>query len=365
MQDSFLSYLEVFNLRNLKHIQANFNRINLIVGKNGSGKTSLLESIYHLSFGRSFRTRNVNRIIQRDFNKFSIFSRLYNGTILGLEKHSTGETRIKLNGQPINSASVLIEEFPAQIINPDVYQLITEGPGIRRQFIDWGVFHVEHASFLENLKKLNKTLKQRNALLKEGFSFKNQITSWNYELIELAHIVDKARKAYLSIFEPVFFELLKKLLDLKEEITIGYYPGWNFKKPYEEILEHSLSRDIQFGYTNYGPHKADLRVCIEGIPVSDVLSRGQLKLLVCAMRLAQAALIKKSEDRRCVLLIDDLTSELDDIKRALFANLLLELDTQIFITSTEKSELEDLFSQSFSHGNSKISMFHVEHGQFI
>jgi DNA replication and repair protein RecF len=353
---SFLSSLEACNFRNFSNLKIDrFSpQFNLIYGENGSGKTNLLEAIYHLSLGRSFRTRLVSRIVRYDSEKFSIFGKVLDIPI-GIEKSTNGAFNIRVAGEDIFSAAKLAEIFPVQFINPDIHQLITAGPQYRRQFVDWGVFHVEHEVFLQLWKNAQRIIKQRNAALKLGKNSKREVILWDSELVKASYLIDKSRRVYIEAFEPVFFEMIDKLLGNKK-INIKFYSGWDEKKDYQEVLERSLVRDFQFGHTLHGPHRADLRVYVDKIPAQDVLSRGQQKLLACAMRLTQAILLKKINNENCVLLVDDFAAELDEQRRRAFCNVLGELQTQIFATSTELQLLADLFDVDSS------VMFHVEHG---
>lgn len=350
-----LSSLEIHHFRNISHTKiVPSKEINIFYGENGSGKTSLLEAIYHLSLGRSFRTRYFDRVVQYGQERFSVFGDIAS-VPTGVERSRAGDVRIRINQADVYAASKLAANFPLQLINQDTYQLITAGPKIRRQFLDWGVFHVEHG-FLANWKKMRRALKQRNAALRSN---SRTAMFWDTEFIEAAYVLDKQRKEYIYRYQPILMKLLSSLLfDSSAKPQIDFYSGWDQSKPLDEILQATLERDGQLGYTQYGAHRADLRIFIDKTPIEDVLSRGQQKLFVCAMRLAQGILLK-NEGKNCTFLIDDLPSELDAQRLKLFCTLLSELDAQIFITGIVPQSFEGLFR------NRVVNRFHVKHGELI
>jgi len=351
-----LSRLEIFSFRNLTHVKIQPSAfINVFFGENGGGKTSLLEAIYHLSFGRSFRTRFSNRVIQHNNDKFSVFGEIASVPV-GVERKYNGDIRVRLAQEDVRSVSELAKIFPVQLINPDSYQLVTAGPKIRRQFIDWGVFHVELNLFLPLWKKMQRILKQRNAALRLNSKSQAQIKLWDVELVDVAYSIDKLRRDYINQFQPIFKEVLLKLLDIGD-IVLRFHSGWDEKKAFQAVLNESLSRDLLLGYTQHGPHRADLKIYIKDMPAQDVLSRGQQKLLVCALRLSQAILLRQLCQKNTVFLIDDLPSELDAQRREALCCLLSELGAQLFVTGIDNQFFEGMFNKD------KTKMFHVKRGE--
>lgn len=353
-----LIYLEVTNFRNLTHVIIEpCHRINVFCGNNGSGKTSLLEAIYHLGLGRSFRTRHVSRIINHNKESFSVFSRLFQTekgiTTIGMQKDKNSQYSIKLSGKPISSLVELATYLPLQFINADNHLLLTSGPIVRRQFLDWGVFHM-NPSFYSYWHRMSRTVRQRNAHLKMANSY-NEIKLWDAELSTCADKLHEYRSTYIQQFSPLFSEMIEILLN-RADITLDYSCGWNAQKNYSAILESSFQRDRSLGYTQFGPHRADLQLKVNNIPATDTLSQGQQKLATYALRLAQGKLLQIQTGKSCLFLIDDLPSELDPYKRALIAQILTTFDSQIFVTGVEQEGLEDLLKCS------DTKMFHVEHG---
>lgn len=351
--------LQITNFRNIK--SANFDlhqKCNLFYGINGSGKTSILEAIYYLGLGRSFRSHIVKRIINNDAETFSIFAKMQmddNIVPIGIERSlDKANNQIRIAGENISSAAELAKLLPLQLLNQNNHHFFEHGPKARRQFIDWGVFHVEH-TFFALWKRVEQIIAQRNALLKTR-SHLNQIKLWDNELATLSLDIHNFRKKYLEQLFLLIGEYFKQFLP-NVDIAIEYYPGWNLNQNLVDALATSFSRDMQLGYTTVGPQRADLHFTIDHIPAQDMLSRGQQKMLLYSLKLAQGMLLTKLTGKQCIYLVDDLTSELDQTHRQMLVGFLCNLDSQLFVTGIDNSELQALFS------NVDNSMFHVERNQ--
>lgn len=345
--------IEFGTFRNIQRAKLTLSpSINLIFGNNGEGKTSFLEGIYYLSLGRSFRTRSVHSLIQYEQEQLSLFA-IINNKRAGVAKHRTGETQIKIEGETVGSTAELANLLPVQLINPDTYALLNDGPKCRREFVDWGVFHVE-PNFLKVWREMQRSLKQRNLALKMRAP-KEEITLWDPIFSSNAERLDEYRKTYFEAFKIKFLETLAKFIEIKG-LSIRYCRGWPENESLLSLLASSLRNDLRLSHTTYGPHRAELEILIDSIPAKDVLSRGQQKLFVYAMRLAQGMLFAEQTGRTCTYLIDDLPAELDAEKRDLILNLLQSFDSQVFITSVELKPLEVILQSN------DIRVFHVEHG---
>jgi len=367
-----LTRFELNNVRNLGRVKIfPAKTFNLIYGKNGSGKTSLLEAIHILSLGRSFRTLINHKLISNGQNSCSVFGQVSKSNNinpehdLGVQKSTQVKTQVKINGELVKSASLLAEYLPLQLITPQSIDLI-EGPAkYRRQFVDWGVFHVEHL-FIDQWRLVQRQVKQRNALLKaisqerdanKTLKLKNEIVSWNKLLVSSSIAVDEARKSYLLEFIPYLQEYIDIFLP-EYQISIDYYPGWPKKSDLAGLLENTFEKDLKQGYTFYSPNRADIRLKAGGLPALDVLSRGQLKLLVCALKLAQARHLSDKKNLQSIFLVDDLASELDPDNRAILCSSLGDIGAQVFITSVDKDSIISCLP------NKQCNVFHVEHGVF-
>jgi DNA replication and repair protein RecF len=354
-----LSQVDIQRVRNLKTVTLlPAEGLNLIFGSNASGKTSLLEAIYLLSHGRSFRTTNIRSVIQHHADNLQVFGKVKQEKSpslinLGIERGMT-YTQIRINQTTVNQASRLATYLPVQIINPEAHRLLEQGPNQRRKYLDWGLFHVEPI-FHETWQTYNRILKQRNAALRARQPVKN-VTLWDQPLTEAAESLTSMRQEYLADLEPYINNFSKRLIQTVPEIQ--YRQGWPQDIGLSEALQRSFEQDFQQGNTRNGPHRADLRIMLNGIPVQDQFSRGQQKLLVCAMRLAQINHLKDRIDHYSVVLVDDLAAELDLIHRKRLLDLLVETRAQLFITVTDAALID-------TEAWVSRKMFHVEHGQIV
>ncbi len=359
-----LIQLSLKQFRNIEAITlAPVDGVNVIFGENGSGKTSLLEAIYYLSHGRSFRTNKHKNIIQHQRPDFVIHGKkqVQNLTIpLGISKSQGGETQLKIQGKSSRRISELAQLLPVQVITPESYSLFFGGPKERRRFLDLGLFHVEHEFFLL-WQSFNKVLKQRNALLRtKPANYFQQIRLWDKEFVRLAEHINRLRVAYIDRFKDEFFDKMCADLPLVKQIEARFNPGWKGESLALE-LEQSVERDSKLGYTTKGPHKADINFLIDGSGVEDRFSRGQLKLLLYALKITQNNLIENETDKQSILLIDDLPSELSEDTREQVGRLLSQCRSQIFITTIQSESISAVVEQM----QRKIEMFHVKHGELI
>lgn len=352
-----LSRLDVTDFRNLASakLQPILQGFNFLYGKNGSGKTSLLEAIYYLSLGRSFRTATITRIINKTAGKFSIFANLEiqsNQQIpIGIERHQNGDIKIRISGKDARSAVELASLTPVQLINSNCFNLL-DAPGYRRKYLDWGAFYLS-ADFVRAWRQFERTLKQRNAALRNHQS-RQELDAWTQELITHSILLEQLRREYIQFLFPKLVNTVNELLII-DGLEINYQPGWDEELDYQDVLRRSIDRDLQLGYTQYGPHRGDLKITVNKTPAKDILSRGQQKLFVCAMLLTQGALLQ-SANKKPIYLVDDLPSELDATSRSNLMALLSKQESQIFVTAVER-EILDAFLR---HHPTK--MFHVEHG---
>lgn len=340
--------LSVRNVRNLTDVSLQpSSHINIIHGANGSGKSSLLEAIHLLGLTRSFRTNKLNHLIQAQQQSCIVFAQLDamgTGAVqpVGVERTLDGDARIRYAGDNID-LTTLAELLPIQVINSDTFQILEGSPTIRRQFVDWGVFHSD-PSFIRLWRACRRVLKQRNSLLKCGKIDPNIRKVWDREFINYSEQVNTLREAYLALLKPEFDAILDDLLGgLK--IDLKFSSGWDKKRGLDQVLEDSFERDLRQGFTSAGPQRADLRVKVDGHNASERLSRGQKKVVVSALKLAQGALFYKLNSRACIYLIDDLPSELDQHHSQLFCNYLEKTANQCFITCVDKASLSGFWSE--------------------
>ena len=342
-----ITQLNVQSVRNLSAVSFKpSQQINIIYGANGSGKSSLLEAIHVLGLCRSFRTNKLNHLIQSGQERCTVFAQLDamgNGSLqpLGVERGLEGDNRIRFAGKTID-LTTLAELLPIQVINSETFQILEGSPAIRRQFVDWGAFHSDPA-FIRLWRGFRRVLKQRNSLLKYG-KIEQQIRMvWDREFISYAEQLNTHRKAYLELLKPEFDTILTSLLE-GVQVDLTFSSGWDRKKTLDQVLDDNFERDLKQGYTSAGPQRADLRLKVDGHTASERLSRGQKKVVVSALKLAQGVLFYKLNSRSCIYLIDDLPSELDQQHNRLFCNYLEKTASQCFITCVDKDALSQYWS---------------------
>jgi len=356
---SSLSLLKLNAVRNIKQEELDLHSsLNLIHGENGSGKTSILEAIHLLASGRSFRTSKTGSLISADEDELAIYAESQNGHRFGLLKPRRQSAQLKLDLESQKNWDNIARLLPVQVLDAGSFLLLEGGPKARRRFLDWGVFHVEHG-FLNHWRSTRKCIAQRNQLLKAARIDEQLLQVWDRELCQAAASVDLARKAYFDRFIPVFAETYQALAEDKavESLSLEYQRGWDSEQELEAVLLNSRNQDLKYGATQNGPHRADILVKVEKSPAIDVLSRGQQKVLVSALKIAQGTLFSEAIQDRCIYLVDDLPAELDRENRAKILQKLLSLDSQLFVTSVELNSIKNCLESP-----PEMRTFHVERG---
>ena len=328
------------------------NRTNVIYGRNAAGKTSVLETIHFLARARSFITPRTARLINTHAESVLVHGAIASrsGTHrLGVE-YGKGHTRVRLDGRDIQALSESAWLLPMQVINTEGQRLLTDGPVHRRAFINWGVFHVEHA-YRDTWRRYQRALRQRNAALRAGDA--RLATAWEPEMAVAGSAVDEARRRFLSAL-------------MERAIAIGhawlgattldwqYRPGWASGQPLESVLKAGREKELKQGFGLYGPHRADLRLLADGEEAAGRLSRGQQKLLVAALRIALVQTWIAKGHERPIVLVDDLPAELDSRHRANLLSQLQDSGAQLFITAIEPDQLPEITAAGW---------FHVEQGR--
>lgn len=351
-----LEHLRVDGVRCLRDVALDLNPDrNYIWGANGAGKTSFLESIYLLARGRSFRTRQTTRLIQHGRDELSVFgiARDQQGQPhrLGVE-FLEGRLNSRIDGEPMRSQAEMLRLLPVHVIDPRLHQLVEAGPSERRRYIDAGVFHVEHG-FLDAWRHYRRVLGQRNAALKASAS-DAEIDAWTEPFILAASAVHEARSHYIGQLAILAAEKAKALVD--HEILLEYRPGWRCDQSLTEAIGACRRRDRGLGFTQVGPHRADLRLEFDRGGVRDIASRGQQKLVAAALVIAQVTLFERCTGRRSTVLVDDASAELDDASQARLRGSLNELKSQQILTGLSVDALRP---------DPGHPVFHVEQGKML
>jgi len=324
---------------------------NLICGPNASGKTSILEAIGYLGRGKSFRGAPVSSLIRQGQKEFVLFGRVRNGERphrVGV-RNSTAGLEVHIDGESGLGAADLAQALPLQIIEPDVHDLVAGPPDERRRYLDWIAFHVEHG-YLEAWRRFRRALRQRNAVLRSGQAAKT-IESWNREFAESAMAIDTGRRNALEVAVDGLEEAAQYMLG--GAVRFEYRPGWKDGAGLLEALEAGLERDEQLGVTQAGPHRADLRLVYDERQARQLVSRGQQKLLACAMILGATETAQAALERPLLLLLDDPAAELDRGSLGRLMGRVVSLGCQVIATSLVPDEA--IFG-------GRGAVFHVEHG---
>ena len=349
-----LTSITVENFRCIEKATLEFDeRSTGIVGANASGKTSLLEAIYYLGHGRSFRTHQPDKLRRAGSTFLRVVAKLSTSRGLltaGLE-HSHGRTEGQLAGQGISGIADIAEVLPLQVIDPGVHRLVEEGSGRRRRLLDWGVFHVKR-DFLGHWRRYQRALLQRNAALRSSDA-EQLVTPWERDFCSAGTEVDALRADYVRALKPHFETLAARLVG--PGTTFVYRRGWADELDLRQALQDSISRDLRLKTTHVGPHRADIGFVVEGVAAKDRVSRGQQKMLAAAFILAQLQCHTAFGAAPTTLMLDDPAAELDVDNLGKLLSVIGEIPSQLIVTSVHEQGLR---------GIEIGRRFHVEQGRF-
>lgn len=332
--------------------------LNLIVGDNGSGKTSLLEAIHVLATGRSFRNTRGSGLIREGAGETVLFAEVAGEEDrthrIGMRRKASGIQALRLDGENASSMGEVARVFPVQVFHPGTVDLVDGSPGTRRRYLDWGLFHVE-PSFAGLHRQFRQALDQRNRLLKKDRPDPRELGVWDGQIVTASDRIDQLRRDWLARLTPVVNRLLGELAPLPS-VSLTLDSGWPENRSLARLFEEERNRDIARGFTGRGAHRADLRLTTDAGPVRDVFSRGQTKSLAYVLVLAQLELLVSEAGRSCLVLVDDLGSELDAEHRRAVLRMIERLGQQTIFTALAADN--DLLAPL----EQEIRVFHVEHG---
>lgn len=326
--------------------------LNLITGDNAAGKTSLLEALFVAARGRSFRAQNLAELCgayRTSWNVFLETSHLSEQHRVGFGWSREG-SEVRLDELRNAKISDVVRLMPIQLIDPTAHRLLDDGPTYRRSFVDWGVFHVEHG-FLNIWRRYQRALQQRNSALRAGLDNRT-IQAWDDELVLAGEALTFMRRTHLVSVAPHLSTWSERLLGTNA-VHCEWYQGWPEGENLREVLDRSLAQHRRLGSTIQGPHRAELKIRLNEFKTRGRISRGQQKLLISAMVLAQAELLALSGSPRPILLLDDFASELSPDFQGRLASALADYPGQKFVTAFEKPAAPNF---------REAALFHVEHG---
>ncbi len=361
-----ISQLNILGFRNIETAKITTNkRVNVFYGKNGSGKTSILESLFFLSRAKSFRTSKKSELVKDGSSLLAVSAEIEQQSTshkLGIGLQNNGSSKLKLNGEVVTKLSQASILFPTQLITPESFDVFWSSPKSRRSFFDFGLFHVEHG-FQKQWIAYSKTLKQTNALLRRGNANQRELLFWYRGLVDLAHEIDNFRETFLQeLFSKAINNLALELeqnekTDLLENLVIRYKKKAVEDQISDEMLLKQIEKDIRYKQVGFGPNRADYLFVKDGEDLSSRLSRGQAKMLFYLLVVAMVNIIKQTTKKNILLLVDDLPSEVDHQTRQTMLEMLLHSQAQIFVTGIENN-----IAMEFMNYTDSVNVFHVEHG---
>ena len=396
-----ITQLNIHHLRNLNQLNLQLAPCNIFYGANGSGKTSILEALFLLSRGKSFRHHQPKHYISHHQERVVVHANFEDGSSIAIQKQQDASTLLRLSQQTVYTQSTLTQRLPSLLIDPSTMELLETGSASRRQLIDWMAFHVKR-DFHPQWLAYQRLLKQRNALLKRYGSIelmsavvRQELAAWDNSLANHAALITQYRQQVFNAWLPQFYALIAQLLPhYANNIRLRFLAGYDTDYSLEMLLQQRLSQDCQMGYTRIGCHRADIQVLWQdtGSPPSDiehpanntsspthssgmikeqavnVLSRGEKKLLISALRLSQLPVLNQhnqqlfadTKEMMPVVLLDDITAELDATAVSILLDTLSTIPCQLFITSLTAD-----IQQLIAHYWQDYFLFHVKQGQAI
>jgi DNA replication and repair protein RecF len=345
----FLKKISLFNYKNFSEASFEFDsKINCFVGKNGIGKTNVLDAIYHLAYGKSYfnplAVQNIKHneeffVIDGEFEKSERSEQIVSSFKKGQKKI------LKRNGKPYEKFSDHIGFIPLVIISPADNDLIIEGSETRRKFIDSVISQLD-SSYLQELIQYQKIISQRNALLKYfalNHVFETDTLSiYNEQLNDLGQNIFEKRKQFIDNFLPIFNKHHHAISGSEEKVQL-VYESHLFEGTTLQLLEQNLAKDRALQYTSVGIHKDDLAFQIDGFPIKKFGSQGQQKSFLIALKLAQFEFVKKQSGEKPILLFDDIFDKLDETRVSkIVAMVNQEEFGQLFISDTHPERTESI-----------------------
>ncbi|HVR81801.1 MAG TPA: DNA replication/repair protein RecF [Luteimonas sp.] len=352
-----LTRLDIADLRRFERVRLLPGPgVNLILGANGAGKTSVLEAVHLMAYGRSFRGRVSDGLVRDGAAAVEVFVEWQEdrgGQRKAGLRHGGQVWEGRLDGSPVTQLGDLCAALAVVTFEPGSHALVMGSGEPRRRFVDWGLFHVE-PGFLTVWRRYARALKQRNALLKAR-TRDGQLEAWEHELADAGEPITRSRQRYLEELQPRLQQVAAALAPSLGAVQLNYQPGWRRDEmPLTDALLLARDRDLTTGFTSVGPHRADWGIDFSAIPGRSALSRGQGKLTALSLLLAQAEQHAATRGEWPVIALDDLTSELDCDHQALVLARLLACGAQVLMTATEAPKLPALLASA--------TVCHVEHG---
>jgi len=365
-----IKQLKVTAFRNIESIAVDTDKqVNVFYGANGSGKTSILESLFFLSRAKSFRTNRRLDLLktQRQYLAVNLdISQQQKERNIGIGLDEKGNSILKLDGEVSKKLSETTSLTPVQLITPESFDIFWSVPKARRSYLDFGLFHVEH-EFQTIWQQYQKLLKQTNNLLRKSAQKRDQdnreLSFWYKSLINASNEVDRFRQMFIEQHLSKEISKLEVLLTEsdKAHLVNGLSVKYKSKLISNEIADDALltliEKDKKYKQVSFGPNRADLLFIKNNEDISAKLSRGQAKMLFYLLEIAMVNIVKNTTGKNILMLVDDLPSEVDESTRDTMLRMLLHSGAQIFVTG-----IENKIAMEFRKYTDSVNMFHVEHG---
>ncbi len=347
-----ISKILLKNFRNFSEIDFSFNKnLNFILGKNGSGKTSVLESIHYLAYTKSFRAGNDREVIRNDDDFFQIYGEFVNGEEtdkLNLNYVKSEGKRILINQQILEKKRDIIGKYPVISLTPDNEKITKGSPNERRSFVDKILSQTDNLYF-RSLLAYNRSLKQRNSLLKKkrevkDLGYDTLLESIDELMIQDAFTIVSKRDRFIKDFNELFKEEIHKV----SHFSYGCELRVNFRSPakdekfhekYHNKLKEKITKDVILGRTSYGPHLDNIDVYFDNREIKKIASQGEHKVSLIALKMAEGQYIQKMLQASVIYLLDDLFALLDS-DHCLRTIREISNDNQTIVTSTSLDHIE-------------------------
>lgn len=349
-----ITRLRVDGVRNLREVDLQAERVNWLIGENGAGKTSVLESIHLTAMGRSFRGGSRPDWMDRESRSTTVLMELRNGRKLGWMQTSDG-WKGRVNSENVTTKSAMVEYLTCLTFHPQSHEIVQGPPEERRRLLDYAVFHVEH-SFLSSWRSYRRAMYQRNSALRARAG-STDLQIWEKEMAQHGDKIDALRRRLVT-------RLASKLAasseywveDSADDFHMEYRRGWPEDKDLQNALKDERPMALESGFTRVGPHRADLRLRDDSALIAPRLSRGQQKLVALRLLIGIGEVVAEQGQNTPVFCVDDFTAELDGSNQERVRSWAQDVSWQLWITSLDRAAAVPL-------ENARV--FHVEHGRIV
>lgn len=356
----FFEQVKLKNFRNYEEQEINFNKnINVFIGENAQGKTNILESLFIMGLGKSFRTNKDSEMIGFGKEFCTVNSIVFDPSEnekkqIQITYRKEGKL-VSIDGLKLSKSIELLGKVYIVVFSPEDLKTVKEGPENRRTFLDRELCQIKPI-YYNNLSKYKRILKQRNILLKKGHTEKKLIETFDDALVEYGLKISEEREKFVERLEKISADIHEKVSEGKEILKISYETSvpkvFDFPDKEERIelfsnkLKKDLNKDVFRGFTESGPHKDDLKIEINQVDIRQYGSQGQQRTAALSMKLAEISLIKEETGEKAILLLDDVLSELDVGRQRYLIEAMK--DVQVFITATQiEKEILDLLPKGW------------------